>query len=234
MLQRLEPVFRADLAHFMEVMEGVAPTGAVHPPLVWLARSPSDGTPLGAYLHHRYQRPLRALVAPSGRRLVVLSDTLPSTFDALSELRARSHCEPEVPLRLVFPAHAAELQGVFVDRVVPCQLFDATDVQRMRAQYGADLSRGATGALPNNEWHVSLVRGRAFATRWVAVIAHMDPRCFWSEVVERDMLLVGGYAELGFTFAETWHLADLIATGVVSAMYGRPGRTSVQGAGRGA
>lgn len=40
------------------------------------------------------------------------------------------------------------------------------------------------------------------------------------------MLLVGGYAELGFTFAETWHLADLLETGVVSAMYGRPGRAA--------
>lgn len=231
MLHRLEPVFRTDLAPFMEVVEAVAPTGTPHPPLAWLARSPSDSAPLGAYLQPHCLRQLRAMVPPSGRRIVVLSDTLPSTFDALQELQLRCACEPSVPLSQVFPAHVAELHGVFIDRVIPCQLFHDWEVAPLRVMYGADLSRGATAALPSAHWHATLVRGRMRGTAWIAVVAHMHPRCFWSEVVERDLLLVGAYAELGFTFAQSWQLAELMEGGVVHAMHGRPGRTSVRGEG---
>ncbi len=226
MLHRLEPVLRADLQNFLEITDAIAPFPELHPTLTWFARSPSDATPLGAYLQNRRQ--LRALLAPANWRLVVMSDTMPSTFDALSELRLRTLCQSTVPMSDVFPAHAAELRGFVVDRVVPCQLFEADEVSQLRARYGADLSLGSLAALPNNEWHVCLVRGRVNSTPWIFAVAHMDPRCFWSEVVERDMLTVGAYAELGFSFAESWLLSDLIGAGVVSAMGGRPPRTSLQ------
>jgi len=226
MLHRLEPVLRADLQNFLEIADAIAPSPELHPTLTWFARSPSDATPLGAYLHNLRQ--LRTLLAPANWRLVVMSDTMPSTFDALSELRLRTLCRSIVPMSDVFPAYAAELRGIVVDRVVPRQLFRPDEVSQLRVRYGADLSRNAVAALPNNEWHVCLVRGRVHSTPWIFAVAHMDPRCFWSEVVERDLLTVGAYAELGFSFAESWHLSDLIGAGVVSVMGGRPPRTSLQ------